>query len=337
MRFTKGWVFALALAVVGVHAQTSEPEARRAIEAEMQDAFAKGNFKALEDRYVAALAQSTRTPSGVFVADLIQRTVVTDSGAGSADPGHDSYWIPIEGNLDRWAAQYPNSSLVAVVQSSAYINHAFAWRGGGFARTVSPEGASKAALYAQRAHDALMAREKVGRKDPYWYAQMIAVSRIQSWPQESSLALMQEATSAFPSNYAIYSAIALRMTPRWGGSQEALAKLASFAVDQTRKLEGESMYARIYWNVGDWLDADLSGPDVDWQRIRAGFDDIVKRHPDNWNLNFYARFACDARDLPTARKVLLRIKGNVATAAWRERANYLRCVQAAGLKREELQ
>jgi hypothetical protein len=325
------------LACLCLAAQAGEPEIRQAIKAEAAAAFARGDYEAIEKRYAAALAKSERTPSGVSVANQLLIGLVPEPSGKSDVPGRDDHWLPVERKLDDWAARFPQSTLVAIAQAQAYIAHGWSWRGGGYARTVTPENFKKVQEYGKRAYDALMAREKVGRTDPNWYVQMITVARVLGWEREPSIALYQAAMKAFPLNYDIYFHVASRLTPRWGGSPEAVASLASFAVDQTRKVEGESMYARIYWSVGSQLDAELSSPDVDWKRIRAGFEDVIKRYPDPYNLNHYARMACEARDQPTTRRVLLRIKGDVEQSAWVGRAHYLRCVEAAGLKREELQ
>jgi hypothetical protein len=311
-----------------------EIQVREAINAEISAAFAKSDFQAIEARYAAARTKIERTPSGLFVANLIRIAVVPEPVGESTVPGRDDHWIPVEQKLGAWEKQFPESSLVATAQSWAFISHGWSWRGSGFARSVTPEGFKQVKIYTDRAFDALMAREQVGRKDPHWYAQLLTVARLQGWPMERYAALVNEATRAFPLSYDIYFAVATKLEPRWGGSPEAIANFASFAVDQTRAQEGQSMYARIYWSVGDRVDADLSGPDVDWKRIRAGFEDIIKRYPDSWNLNNYARMACEARDLDTTRRILQRVKNDIEQTAWPNRPSYLRCLHAANGKRE---
>lgn len=334
MRALKLCAAAFACAYLSLTAHAGEIQVREAIKAEIGAAFARSDFQAIEARYAAARTKGERTPSGLFVANLIWAEVVPEPVGQSAVPGRDDHWLPVEQKLDAWAKQFPKSSLVATAQSWAYIGHGWSWRGGGFARSVTPEGFKQLKIYTDRAFDALMARKEVGRKDPYWYAQLLTVARLQGWPIDGYAALVDEATRAFPLSYDIYFAAAVRLQPRWGGSSEAVANFASFAVDKTRAQEGQSMYARIYWSVGDNLDEELSGPDVDWKRIRAGFEDIVKRYPDSWNLNNYARMACEARDLDTARRILQRVTQDVEQTAWPDRATYLRCLLAADVKRE---
>lgn len=334
MRRLRDWAAALVLACMAVSAAAGEMELRKAVEDEIQAAFQRGDYKAIEARYAKALASSERTPSGLFVSTVVRLSVVPFPVGSSTVPGRDDHWLPVERKLDTWAAQFPDSALVAVAQSSALLGHGWSWRGNGYARSVTAEGFAKFAAYGKRAHEALVARETAGRKDPHWHAQRIKIAGEQGWAGERYMAAANDATKAFPQYHEIYFEIARKMVPRWGGSTEAIANLSAFAVDQTRATEGEALYARIHWAVEDWLDAELSGPDVDWKRIRAGFEDIVKRYPDPWNLNNYARMACEARDTDTARRVLLRIKDDVVSDAWPDRPAYLRCLQAAGVKRE---
>jgi hypothetical protein len=185
--------------------------------------------------------------------------------------------------------------------------------------------------YGTRARDALLARQAAGRKDPNWYVQMINLAGSQSWPRDRFLELIHQATAAFPSSYQIYFTAAIYMTPRWGGSVHDVVRFADYAVTQTQKKEGQSLYARILWSVADYLDANLAGPEVDWQRLSAGFLDIIKRYPDDWNKNSYAKFACDAQDAKAARRALSLMAGNIEPEAWPDRATYLRCRQFAGM------
>lgn len=333
MRMSKA-LAATLLAGACVLAHAGDSEFRSALKAEMQSAFARGDYQAIEKRYAAALAASERTPSGLYAAEVIRTAFVVDLEKDSLS---EDSWAPVESKLEDWSARFPGSSLVAISQSWTYLAHGWWYRGMGYANTVSREGMQKLQVYEKKSFEVLMAREKVGRrKDPYWYVQMLNLAQAAGWPREQFVGLLQEATEAFPRNYDIYFAAESNLQPRWGGSVQAMASLADYAVTQTRKADGEGMYARIFWTFRDGIDTEFSGPDVDWKRIRAGFEDIVKRYPDRSNLNAYALLACRAQDVPTTRRVLLRIKGDVQQDVWKDRATYQRCVEAAGLKREDL-
>jgi hypothetical protein len=326
---------ATLLAVACVLAHADEEEYRSALKGDMQSAFVRGDYRAIEERYAAALASSERTPAGLYVAEVIRDALVIDLDYGVPP---EEAWGPMEAQLAMWVARFPDSSLAAITQSGMFLARGWTYRGGGYANTVPSAAMQKLQLYAQKSFDALMAREKVGRrKDPYWYVQMLNVAQSQGWSSEEFIGLVQEATQAFPQNYDIYFAATSKLQPRWGGSAKAVATFADYAVQQTRKADGESMYARIYWKFRNGIDTEIGGPDADWKRIRAGFEDLVKRYPERSNINQYAAMACLAHDVPTTRSVLLRIKADIDPHVWPDRQTYLRCVDAAGLKREQLQ
>jgi len=94
--------------------------------------------------------------------------------------------------------------------------------------------------------------------------------------------------------------------------------------------EGQSMYARIYGSAYGLLSkrgtAVFARPDVNWPRIRAGFDDLVQRYPDSTNLNTYARLACiSALDKKTTAQLLQRIAQEVEPQVWQSRSEFMRC------------
>jgi hypothetical protein len=334
MGTTKALAAAL-LAVGCVLAHAGEREFCDALKVDMQSAFARGDYQAIDKRYAAALASSERTPAGLFVAQVIREGLLPDM---DYRPPPEVAWAAREAQVGDWVARFPDSSLAAITLSNIYLTHGWIYRGGGYANTVTPEAMQKLQLYAQKSFDTLMGREKAGRgKDPYWYAQMLNVAQSQGWSSKDFIGLVQEATQAFPRNYDIYFAATSNLQPRWGGSAKAIASLADYAVQQTRAADGESIYALIYWRFRDGIDTEIGGPDADWKRIRAGFEDLIKRYPERSNINRYAVMACRAHDVPTTRSVLLRMKSDIDADVWPDRQTYLRCVEAAGLKREQLQ
>ena len=65
---------------------------------------------------------------------------------------------------------------------------------------------------------------------------------------------------------------------------------------------------------------------ANWPRMKSGFEHIVKDHPDPWNLNNFAKFACMARDRDTLRGLMARIQPAVL-AAWGNMGFYQSCVE----------
>ena len=78
------------------------------------------------------------------------------------------------------------------------------------------------------------------------------------------------------------------------------------------------MAARIYWFASQpqfdnalWRDSLAA-----WPRMKDGFEDIVARYPDPWNLNAYANFACLAEDKQKVLELFKRIGTDVVPQAW---------------------
>jgi hypothetical protein len=324
-------LFAMVVACCAMFAHASETQDRAAINAEVNAAFERSDFAAIEARYAHAVSGRGRLASGVFVSGRIVRELDPLAPTGVSVPkGADAYFQPIEDKARAWTARYPKSVIAAIVLSQAYRAHGWAYRGGGYANSVSKEDFARFKEYVDLAQEALLARADTGKADPNWHWQVLEVARLQGWPDEKYFAFADAALDAFPGYYDIYFELSNRLVPQWGGSLEELADFAEHAAERTKATEGRAMYARIYWYVYDMLGAErLKRGELDWPKIRAGFDDMVKRYPDPWNLNFFARIACDAGDQATTRRILALVGDKIEPAAWANRGAYSRCKNLA--------
>lgn len=311
-------------------AQAADVQLQEEMAADLTAALQRSDFDAIESRYAKAVKEQARFPSGVFVANRMLRNLLPRAGAPApgavVDRGRDDFWVPIEEKTLRWSAQFPDSALPAIALSEAYMSHGFAHRGNGYGGTVSPQDWQKFGQCMDKSYEALMSRKSVGERDPNWWWMLLIVAKLQSWPRERFLPVAQQAIDAFPKNYDIYFAISESMLPQWGGSVEALAEFADHAAEHTAKTDGDALYARIFWNLRSQLpDGFITLPVVRWEKIRSGYDDMVRQYPDPWNLNSFARMACLAGDKATAKRVLSRIKDAVEPTGWSSRAEFNRC------------
>jgi hypothetical protein len=64
---------------------------------------------------------------------------------------------------------------------------------------------------------------------------------------------------------------------------------------------------------------------VDWPQMKRGFDDVIARYPDAWNLNNFARFSCLARDRAKTRALLDRIGADIVPKAWQPEGLLRQC------------
>jgi hypothetical protein len=126
----------------------------------------------------------------------------------------------------------------------------------------------------------------------------------------------KEAVALEPDYESFYFLRANWLQPKWYGQDGEWLRFAEQAAERTKAAYGQEYYARIVWaTFGTTNDQPLDG--VNWARMRTGFEDMMKRHPESlWNLNAFAYFAVRAKDQPTALKLFGELKGRFAPAIW---------------------
>lgn len=301
-------------------AHTGEVEARDALASDFATAFRISDFAAIESRYAQALATKKRLPSGLFASNRMVALMFSQSGSRGLD------WEAAQEKARAWAAQFPKSVLPALALNRIHSERAWAARGRGYSSEVTQKDWRVFNEHMSKAREALESRAEVGRGDPNWWYQLLVLAREQGWPMREYSAIADLALAAFPEHVDIYRAISLKLVPQWGGSWEALAKFADQAAARTVRLEGKTAPARMYWHVANYFGpGQLTRPEGNWPTLRASFEDLVARYPDSWNLNGYARFACDAGDKEAAKRMLGRIGNSVVPSVWANIAMFNRC------------
>jgi hypothetical protein len=172
----------------------------------------------------------------------------------------------------------------------------------------------------------------VASVDPEWYELMLLIGRNEEWDKTQFMALLDEGLKREPGFYQTYFAALEYLLPKWAGS---VAEVEDFAVSSAKRsaaTEGSGMYARIYW----YASQTQFGRDLfiksraRWPSMRKGFDDIVARYPDAWNLNNYAQFACSANDGAKTKQLLSKIgEQGVIPQAWGRFEFFTQCQQLA--------
>lgn len=330
-----GLAFAATAAVASA---ATEVQARAGVAREVAQYLERDDFAGLERRYSAALASRERLPGGALVANRMLRSLETalqpPAVPSALDPvvarnSAEAFRQSVDARAARWVKSAPASSFAAIVQSEFLLEHGAMYQRSGAAGGL-PADIERGNAYVERARSALERAAVAGKSDPGWYYQMLRIAQVQAWQPDRFAKLLQQALAADPYSYDTYLAASEFLLPQVGGSVEALESFARFSAMHTAAGEGASLYARIYWNAGDYLGAQLFRlTRADWRLMRQGFEDIVQRYPDAWNLNAFARFACDAGDKETARLVLGRIANQIEPQAWPSRVEADRCRQWA--------
>jgi hypothetical protein len=312
------------LVLVLLHAigHADEMTERAELETGIRQAVAKEEFGRVDKEYQAYRAAKARMPSGTYRASrLIYAVDFSGRPGGHAkrSPEHEAAIVEAEERAVRWQRQNPRSSLAALALASAYIQHAFFFRGEDVSSAVTPKGWEGYREYLGRAARHL-AQPTLDRDEAWYYARM-TLNKYDNSSIEDFIRLIDEGTNRFPQFYDLYFAAASRLEPKWGGSIEGLEWVAEMAVRKTRPVDGEALYARVYWSYGQvgYKDTLFESTKADWNRMKKGFEDIVRHYPDPWNLNNYAWYACLARDRETTRQLFQRIGSEVDTRLWPDR------------------
>jgi hypothetical protein len=220
--------------------------------------------------------------------------------------------------IAQWRREQPDSYAADIAEVTLW--RAWAWhdRGEGYANSVAPEGWKLFADRLAHAQSVLDQSKPRASKTPLWYQLSLSVGRDMQWDPKRDDALFREAIERFPGYVPFYLSMSDYLSPKWGGSYEAVDKLARETV---AKSGGDySLYTRIYWNLSDEEEDDFylfNDSLASWPLMKTGFDRLMQRYPKSlWNLNAYAAFACRARDRDTYSSLRARIGQNVIAVAW---------------------
>ena len=296
----------------------TELEARDAIRAIAQQALLREDFSALERLTEEYRTKKRRTSSGLWKLTLLDSGIEAGMGQLYRNRDPDTALREIEARIAKWVQRFPASPSAPIALSQAYIARAWKYRGSGAAHEVKQESWAPFFRYIAKAREHLEQHKRVASIDPRWYETMITVARAENWRREAFDALLNEALSREPLFYETYFRALEYLLPKWHGGTQDIEAFAQESAHRTARQEGRGLYARIYWyaSQAQYGNDLFSESKAVWPRMRAGFDDVVKRYPDAWNLNHYAKFACLAQDRQKARELLERKDIAVIPQAW---------------------
>ena len=319
-----------AIAVIVFHlllsgnAFSNELAERAAIRGGVVTLFGGERFSELEALSARYRASKSRTSSGIWHLTLFY------IGVGLAfDAKHEEQelWLKAERSAKKWVADYPDSATAHLAYATMLINHGWSFRGQGYANTVEPQNWKPFHDYLQQARVYLEKHKNVASSDPHWYELMAVIARAQGWPESEFSKVISEGLKREPLFYQIYFAAIDYYAPKWGGNAAAIEKFARKALKKTRAAEGFGMYARIYWYASQTqYDSRLFSQSlVDWPTMKKGIDDVLKKYPDSWNINNFAKFACLSKDKEKTAELIARIGKYPSPAVWRSGSLYQRC------------
>lgn len=306
-----------------------ELAAREEIERQASALYRAGDFDALDARGDAYVAQGTRTSSGLWVSGLFNGGIESAIGLPKSAPPE--AWDERERAIQAWIKRRPQSATAHLALANAMLARAWSIRGGGYARSVKPEAWAPFREHVARARRYLRAHAKVASRDPEYYAMLVTAGNAQGVGAKEIRKDFEAGIKRHPGYYPLYFAMLNHLMPKWHGGPTEIEAFVREAVERTRATEGEGMYARIYWFAAQngYDDTLFLASYARWDRMRAGFEDVIVRFPDQWNLQNYAHFACEAEDVDTLKALLPRLQTPIPQA-WTGRASFDACRRMAG-------
>lgn len=297
---------------------TTELEHRARISGVARQAFLSEDFGKLEEMSRTFRTTKSRTPSGTWNLTFFYMGIRESFDATARTMDLEAAFKEIDGKIARWTSQYPDSPSAHVAQGLALIAHGWTIRGEGYSGTVRPRAWAPFRRYIALARETLEKYKSQAAEDPRWYEAMLTVARAQGWDREEFNSILSEALAREPLFYQTYFTALEYLLPKWHGDIGEIEAFAREAVRRTSAQEGRGMYARIYWAASQHqFKNDLFSESLAiWPQIRDGFDDVLAKYPSAWNLNYFARFACLARDKAKTRELFERIGDAALPQAW---------------------
>ena len=309
------------------HAQESELETRTKIATDVRRAFFAKNVDALEALAKQYRTEKSRTSSGLWKLTMFYSGVkaVVDT---MSDNDKRRAALAFVNDVDgRWQKAYPDSPAAQVARGVVLVASAWKIRGPGPNSDVPPQAWEPFRQGIEEARVYLESVKASASTDPAWYCEMASVAKVQHWPREKFNAFAGELLARHPAYYQAVFCAGEYLAPQWHfEGAGAIEAFTDQAVAATHKEEGKSLYARIYWA----LDAGNANPQVlgenfrAWPKMRAGFNDVIARYPDAWNLNHFAKYSCLVRDWEQFAKLAGRI-GKAPQQGVMEQKFYDRC------------
>jgi hypothetical protein len=181
--------------------------------------------------------------------------------------------------------------------------HSYAWqaRGKGYADSVSKEGW---ALFSERMEKALAVLASEGDLATCPDLHVLSLDALLETGADAARmrAVFDRAQKTWPEYHQLYFAMARRYQPSWGGSEQQYDRFAEEAARLTTSFEGAGMYARLYWLVDrrnglPLLHGERQRRFPSWLRLKAGYNDLLKRYPDSIHtIGKFADVACRGDD-----------------------------------------
>lgn len=236
-------------------------------------------------------------------------------------------WQRRHDQLVKWKKQYPKSVTAQLAYAGYFLERGWSIRGSGYAHTVTKDAWEQYYEHLNLSKEHLVKIYDHAKGDPVWYKYMLHIGVGSGWKKDVFGKVYEEGIKNHPQYLPLYFVAAAYYSPRWNGSSAELKDYINGAVKYTRPFWGDTLHARLNWSL--WTTDMFKNGQTEWPQMKKGFEQIIAKYPDAWNINNYAKFSCFAPDPHTLSRLLERIDSKPITEAWGNEAYFHQCVAYA--------
>lgn len=295
-------------------------------------AIDKGNVAALEKMASEAWKARGMFPSGH--PRLVAFYEAINALGSSYKASEEDKWAQLFTTIGGWEQAYPSSPFAKLARTKLLISQAWVIRGSGYSNSVSGQAMATFESRNEEVAQRLMSSRQLNGVIPEWYVQMIETGKNLSAPLDEMTALVDEGLRSFPDFYEIATIASKAYLPKWGGSDEQFAQFASHVKDTAPQGYGSMLYARIYYEASccDYFDGLVfTQGHADWPSLKEGLESLRKRHPDAYNEDREAYFACSALDAQILPGLMAKIGKSPDPQIWKLTKFFRGCQEEAKL------
>jgi len=291
--------------------------AKQPLTAETEQAFWKGDFAALDKQNEFLKHGKHFAPDAG--SELEYFRLGLDSVIRTKVDRSEPYLRELEALTLQWATEHPKSSLAHVLHAQVLVQHAWSYRGSGYAKEVPPEAWADFHKYLQRASEYLRAHADVALTDSSAHALLLRIGTGLEWDHGMLSTIQQDGLKRNPDDVMLYFGMLTPLLPKWGGDPETLDRYIRQATKQTQADYGMGMYARLYAAAADddFGHKLFENSLVDWPTMKKGYEDMQARFPNSpGRRSHFAHMACLAKDRPTLVALLAELGPKIDVSQW---------------------
>ncbi len=311
---------------------------RDRLKQEVRDLFKANDFAGLERLAASYRDGKQRTRSGIWKLTVFYAGFQEVAAELPRDDSNG--WRSLTEQVERWRKAYRDEPTVYVANAIILKAHAWSLRPRRLVLEASTGAPNRFLDTLRMAANGLDRAKNIAATDPHFYVVRADLASALAEAPGPFMDLVSEGLDKAPSYYPLYfSGLDFFAEDNAPQRPDIARRIEAFANTAARRLhgaDGAAIYARLYWHAYSAIYGNdlFRKSQVDWQRMRGGFEAIVSRYPDAWNRNNFAYLACLYGDRDTTRRLLSDASEPLMLTVWKARKFHDGCQRWANTKPE---